>query len=177
MVDSSTPLGATAGLSSANADVPGMGVDWDFFVSSERKRHRAAAVARQRQYERREAAPVAALQANVAEEVIADAVAVADKQEKRWQQQHEDEPPLWQRQQQHEQREAASAAALQAMVAEEVIMRPEARAPSYDYTQMYPLWYRTAYEQGPPVPSPVAWQEALMMYDQQPVEVASAPGF
>ena len=93
------------------------------------------------------------------------------------QQQHEDEPPLWQRQQQHEQREAASAAALQAMVAEEVIMRSEARAPSYDYTQMYPLWYRTAYEQGPPVPSPVAWQEALMMYDQQPVEVASAPGF
>ena len=33
---------------------------------------------------------------------------------------------------------------------------------------MHPLWYRTAYEQGPPVPSPVAWQEALMIYDQQP---------
>ena len=37
MVDSSTPLGATAGLSSANADVPGMGVDWfHFFVPSAR---------------------------------------------------------------------------------------------------------------------------------------------
>ena len=32
----------------------------------------------------------------------------------------------------------------------------------------YPLWHATAYEAGPPVPSPVAWQVALMMYDQQP---------
>ena len=38
MADSSTPLGATAGLSSANADVPGIGVDWDFFVPSDKKR-------------------------------------------------------------------------------------------------------------------------------------------
>ena len=38
MSDSSTPLGATAGLSSANADVPGIGVCADFFVPSDKKR-------------------------------------------------------------------------------------------------------------------------------------------
>ena len=38
-----------------------------------------------------------------------------------------------------------------------------------EFCQMHPLWYRTAYEDnGPPVPSPVHFQEALMIYDQQP---------
>ena len=86
MVDSSTPLGATAGLSSANADVPGMGVDWfHFFVPSDKKRlpdpspdaiweYEPPLWQRQQQHERREAASVAALHAIVADEVIADAV-------------------------------------------------------------------------------------------------------
>ena len=46
----------------------------------------------------------AALQAIVAEEVIRDAAAFADKQAKWRKQQHEYEPPLWKRQQQHERR-------------------------------------------------------------------------
>ena len=116
MVDSSTPLGATAGLSSANTDVPGMGVDWfHSFLPSDKKRlpnpspdayweYETPLWQRQQIHERREAASVAALQAIVAEEVIADAAAVADKQKKRRQQRHEDEPPLWQRQRQHERR-------------------------------------------------------------------------
>ena len=37
-----------------------------------------------------------------------------------------------------------------------------------EFSQRYPLWYATAYAAGPHVPSPVAWQEALMLYDQQP---------
>ena len=43
-----------------------------------------------------------------------------------------------------------------------------------EFGQKYPLWYRTAYAKGPPVPSPVAWQEALMIYDQQPCRSSKA---
>ena len=37
-----------------------------------------------------------------------------------------------------------------------------------EFLVKYPLWYATAYGDGPPVASPVAWQVALLMYDGQP---------
>ena len=37
-----------------------------------------------------------------------------------------------------------------------------------EFLAMYPLWYRTAYADGPPVESPVQWQAALLLQDEQP---------
>ena len=37
-----------------------------------------------------------------------------------------------------------------------------------EFSQRHPSWYQTAYARGPPIPSPVPWQEALLMYAQQP---------
>ena len=37
-----------------------------------------------------------------------------------------------------------------------------------EFLAKYPLWHATAYRDGPPVPTPVAWQVAHLMYEDQP---------
>ena len=43
-----------------------------------------------------------------------------------------------------------------------------------EFLAKHPLWYATAYSGGPPVPSPVEWQDALLMYDGQPCRSTKA---
>ena len=43
-----------------------------------------------------------------------------------------------------------------------------------EFLAKYPLWHATAYAEHPPVPSPVAWQIAMLMYDEQPCRSTKA---